>query len=69
MKNTVLIADTKKIIDNPKAVISKGNVGGNSIEVNIQDPVFEDIGSYIYKNELDRNTDFDKLIQLKEANV
>lgn len=69
MKNEVLVADTKKIINTPKVNITKGTVGGLSIEVNVQEPVYEDIGSYIYKNEVDRDADFDKLTKLKQANV
>lgn len=69
MKNEVLVADTKKIINTPKVNITKGTVGGLSIEVNVQEPVYEDIGSYIYKNEVDRDADFDKITKLKEANV
>jgi hypothetical protein len=65
MKNAPLNSEAQNIIKTPNVSITKGTVGGCSIEVNVQEPVFEDIGSYLYKTEVERDADFDELLKMK----
>ncbi len=65
MKNTELTKLVKEIISNPNITVEKGSVGGNSIEVYIKKP-YDDKGSLIYKNALDRDNDFDELKLLRK---
>lgn len=71
MKNSSLENTLKEILANPNVIVSKGQVGGHSIEVTSEIPIFEDLGSFIYYNKLsDRNKDYEELTQLiKENNV
>jgi hypothetical protein len=60
MKNTELIKLVEVILSNQNITVEKGSVGGDSIEVYIKTP-FEDMGSIIYRNTQDRDSDWDEL--------
>jgi len=65
MNNVELKKSVNKIVSNPNFTVAKGTVGGTSIEVFVETP-YEDFGSFIYKNEQDRDKDFDALQVLIE---
>jgi len=64
MKNLILGRNVKYLIENLPNVakISKGDVSGLSIEIQTIDP--ESFDSYLYKDKLTRDYDFDELIEL-----
>ncbi len=64
MKNIGLKNSVKYFIENVLQIvsISKGNVGGISIEIETKNPPAFD--SYLYKNEEIRDEDFDEIIEL-----
>lgn len=63
MKNKQLTKLVDEIINTPRMIVVKGNVGGNSIEVFTQTP-YDDRGSIVYQNAKDRDNDFDALQEL-----
>jgi hypothetical protein len=60
MKNKELTKLVKEILTTPNITVEKGTVGGASIEVFVKTP-YEDKGSLLYKNDQDRDNDFDEL--------
>ena len=66
MKNGTLNYDLKGILANPKVIITKGDVSGNSIEICVNEPSYIDLGSFTYYGRVnDRDSDFNELIKLK----
>ena len=58
--------EAKKITSTPNVIITKGVIGGASIDVCVKEPVYEDMGSYTYKTEKLRDADFNELISLNK---
>ena len=64
MKNSTLAKDVKDgIFENDSLIITKGNVGQLSIEV--ENHELNSIDSYLYKFEVDRNSDFVEMLNNK----
>jgi hypothetical protein len=64
MKNNSLKDNLKTILDAYNVSISKGTIGGYSIEV-ASDGEVKDLGSFIYhNNETMRDADYDMLLSL-----
>jgi hypothetical protein len=64
MKNSTLDKDVKdRIFENDSLIITKGNVGQFSIEV--ENHELNSIDSYLYKFEVDRNSDFVEMLNYK----
>ena len=61
MLNRLIEKDVKNNLSNANLVIDKNDYG---IEVYISKPIFEDIGTYIYKNKKDIDKDYDEIIKL-----
>ena len=60
MKNHTLTKDLKDgVFKDSSLRITKGNVGDFSIEV--ENPELNSVDSYLYKNESDRDVDFNEL--------
>lgn len=65
MKNFSLKKNIQNIINNQDNIkaITKGDIGGHSIEMSIKEP--QSFDSYLYKDNLkERNEDFEILINL-----
>ena len=61
MINRHIENDTKKYITNNNLVVNKTK---DSIDVYIAKPIFEDIGTFIYKNVNDRDNDYNEIMEL-----
>jgi hypothetical protein len=71
MNNVSLKNDLNEILEKSNdLVIEKGSIGGNSISIYSEKPIYEDFGTYTYyANEANRDADFDALQSLiKEKN-
>jgi hypothetical protein len=66
MKNASLSKLVKEILTTPNVTVTKGTVGGASIEVFVKTP-YEDKGSLIYKTTEDRDNDFVEVHKLINA--
>ena len=70
MKNTQLQKDLKKILATKNVIVEKNAVTKNAINVYVNDPVFEDIGTYpYYDRETDFKADFKELTELVKQPV
>ena len=60
MKNYALSKDLKSgVFKDSSLIITKGNIGDFSIEV--ENPEFNSVDSYLYENKSDRDSDYNKL--------
>lgn len=64
MKNQALLNTVNEISKVQKPIIGKGIVGGLSIEVYTMKPTYVDLGSFMYKTEKERDSDFNELNKL-----
>ena len=64
MINNILHNKIGEIIKIPNIIITKGKIGGQSIEIYIEEPKYEDIGSFIYNTEEERDLDYNELTSL-----
>ena len=64
MKNVELKKNVKYFIENVLQIISisKGNIGGVSIDIITDNPLSSD--SYLYKDKINRDDDFEEIIEL-----